>query len=67
MCWFFFIVAILGALVCTLGVVSLFGESLGFATLATPEFWDKFQIFTISIGLVLACVGGAFIGLTCRK
>ena len=67
MCWFFFIAAILGALSCTVGVVSLFGDPLGFAALATPDFWDKFQIFTISIGLVLACVGGAFIGPTCRK
>jgi len=67
MCWFFFIVAVLGALLCTLGVVSLFGDSLGFAALATPEFWDKFRVTTISIGLLLACVGGAFIGLICRK
>lgn len=67
MCWFFFVAAILGVLVCTLGLVSFFGESLGFATLATPESWERFQTYSISIGLLLACVGGIFTGLTCRK
>lgn len=67
MCWFFFVAAILGVMVCTLGLVSLFGESLGFATLATAEFWERFQTCSISIGLLLACVGGVFAGLTCRR
>jgi membrane-bound ClpP family serine protease len=55
---FFGIVTCIGVLIFLVGFLSLFRNELGFSGLMTSDDWNKFQVLTISGGMVLSWIAG---------
>jgi membrane-bound ClpP family serine protease len=64
---FFGIVTCIGVLIFLIGFVSLFHNELGFSGLMTADDWNKFQVLTISGGMVLSWIAGTLAYVFFRK
>ena len=63
----FGIVTLIGILIFLAGFLSLFHNELGFSGLMTPEEWNKFQVLTISGGMLLSWIAGTVAYVFFRK
>jgi membrane-bound ClpP family serine protease len=57
----------IGLLIFLTGFLSLFRNELGFSGLMTSEDWNKFQVLTISGGMVLSWLAGTLAYVFLRK
>jgi len=64
---FFGIVTCIGVLIFLAGFLSLFHDNFGFSGLMTPEDWNKFQVLTISGGMLLSWIAGTLAYVFLRK
>lgn len=64
---FFSIVTCIGLLIFLAGFVSLFRNELGFSGFMTPDDWNKFQLLTISGGMVISWIAGTLAYVFIRK
>ena len=64
---FFGIFTCIGLLIFLAGFLSLFRNELGFSGLMSPDDWNKFQVLTISGGMVLSWLAGTLAYVFLRK
>lgn len=64
---FFGIVTCVGVLIFLAGFLSLFRNELGFSGFMTPDDWNKFEVLTISGGMVLSWIAGTLAYVFLRK
>jgi hypothetical protein len=64
---FFSIVACIGVFIFLAGFLSLFRNDLGFSGFTTPDNWSKFQLLTISGGMLLSWIAGTIAYVFLRK
>ena len=64
---FFSIVTCIGLLIFLAGFLSLFHNELGFSRIMTPDDWNKFQVLTISGGMVLTWIAGTLAYVFLRR
>jgi len=64
---FFGIFTCIGLLIFLAGFISLFRDALGFSAFMSPDNWNKFQILTISGGMVLSWLAGTLAYVFLRK